>query len=374
MGLSNEERYAKIYCVIERLNDLADRAVGNGNCVCRLDPYDIKYGVAGRILKLIDQLWPTFLGRTRNSAHWFSGSESSGDTASVTGGVISTAFYLVDKSDLGKPDENTMEALEKGLPEEVREQHQWLNEYWPDSAVQLLDKNKPEEHFIWEAYCWCETYFYAANRYEDDMAQGLADTTAIICRIVGLCFKAFSDNSLYLRAWMAKTLLDKIVTYDENDLVTNWLREQAAHHDIRADYYDGDLYEDFRKYRPYYGHSLPLMVRMELAFRFLGRRFHYDHEHKQLLKMVEAAKKAGADVSIHRIKRMIARCKQLRAEYEKEEREHPYEAYCWITHDTVVHKCWEDDHPPKAKKAKKKAKKNVKRTAKRNRKTTRARR
>lgn len=379
MGLCDEERYAKIYCVIERLTEMAARVRGEGNLVNQIDDYEIKYGTVGRLVKLIEQLWPAFLGRTSNSGHWLFGSESSSDTGS-TAGLMTMAFYVLDKTDLipdAEPDPLSLEAL----PEDQRDRIEWIQEYWPDNAVDLLDKNKHAEHFVWETFCWCETYFYAANRYSDKVQAGLKDTTALICKISGLCFKEFSKNTTYLRAWMAKTLLEKVISYDEDDLVVKWLRTQCAHHDIRADYYDGDLYGDFRKYRPYHGHSLPVMVRMEIAFKFLGRRFHYDHEHKQLLKMAAEAKKAGVKVNIPRIKQMIARCKKLRAEYKQEEKEHPYEAYCWITGDNVTHKCWEDDHPPKPvrkKKAKKtpakKAKRNVKkpakkRTAKRTRKS-----
>ncbi len=357
MGLSDEERYAKVYCVIERLTEMAARVRGEGELVNQIDNHDIKYGTVGRLVKLIEQLWPAFLGRTSNSGHWLFGSESSGDTGSGVG-LITMAFYVLDKSELtgAEPSPLSLEAV----PEEHRDRIEWIQEYWPDNAVTLLDKNKHAEHFVWEAFCWCETYFYAANRYSDKVQAGLKDTTAIICKISGLCFKEFSNNITYLRAWMAKTLLEKVVSYDEDDLVVKWLRAQCAHHDIRADYYDGDLYADFRRYRPYYSRSLPVMERMEIAFRFLGRRFHYEHEHKQLLKFAAEAKRAGAKVNIPRIRQMIARCKKLRDEYQKEERERPYEAYCWITHDTVVHKEWEDDHPPKKKKkktTKKKAKK-----------------
>lgn len=367
MGLCDEERYAKIYCVIERLTDMAARANGEGSLVNNISDYAIKYESVGGIMKLIDQLWPAFLGRTSNSGHWLFGSESSSDTGNTTAGLMTMAFYVLDKTELTGEEPSPL-SLESIPEEERRDRIEWIQEYWPDSAIQLLDTNKPEEHFVWEAFCLCETYFYAANRYSDKVQKGLADTTALICKISGLCFKEFSHNPQYLRAWMAKTLLERVVSYDEDDLVVKWLRTQHAHHDIRADYYDGDLYADFRKYRPYHAHSLPVMERMEIAFKFLGRRFHYDHEHKQLMKMAAEAKKTGAKVNIPRIKQMIARCKKLRDEYKKNEKDHPYEAYCWITGDTVTRKCWEDDHPPKpvrkkAKKAKKKAKRNVKKPA-----------
>jgi hypothetical protein len=326
---------------------MAARATGEGELVNQISEYAIKYGTVGRLMKLIDQLWPAFLGRTNNSGHWLFGGETSSDTGNATSGLMTMAFYMLDKSELTGKDEDDPLSLDSRI--------EWIQEYWPDSALELLDKNKPEEHFVWETFCWCETYFYAANRYSDKVQQGLADTTAVICKIAGLCFKEFSNNDQYLRAWMAKTLMEKVISYDENDLVVKWLSGDHMHHQIRAGYYDGDLYADFRKYRPYYSRTLPVMERMEIAFRFLGRRFHYDHQHKKLLKLAAEAKKAGAKVNIPRIKEMIHRCKELRGQYDKEQ--HPYEAYCWITHDTVTHREWDKDHPPKKKAAKKKAKK-----------------
>ncbi len=295
MGLSNGERFNGVIANVNELNKI------------KFEKYP--YGKFNYYLR---KLWPALLSKKKNGLHWILGGQFSSDHFSECG-LVTAAF-----SNVLSEFEPKKSVLEKD------DFYEYMKEYKP-SALSFL---RNDDQKVLKVYLLTENYQYYANRYNDKFSKNVQDVSALIAYLQGLCYDAFSDNHVFMAAYMAQHIFDKILTYDENDIVNNWFRSENLHHDVHFDFIENsELYQIFLNVRG--KKSLTVQSRMELTFKFLGHKFHYDHQHKKLYGLIEAWNKKNKknSIDLDLIKKLCLASAKLKAD----KTEDSYRPFCNLT-------------------------------------------
>ena len=334
MGLCDEERFEGVVRVVNELTELSDQ-------LRRAMPHDSK------LVQLVDGLWPAFLSQSGSASFWLTGSALNNE-------------YIDGKSLWG------VALQEAAEPEEAKEFDdgivQYLYRYTP-TIDKIADGgySGPQTSLIIQIYAAIEAGFYYINRYPDDeFAKAVRPLADLFARIHGECYRRMSGNESFLEAHYRNQLIKKTLPYLDVDFVSTWWRRHNLHHDIRND--RGISVEELgRLWAEVQGkHELSPEKRMLITLTLVGRSYHYEYQHKELLKMIQEhnkkAKKAD-QISVAKIKKALARCRKLKAtEDERGQRNYHDEQYCVVT--SKIRRRQKDEEYdaeffPKGKKAKK---------------------
>lgn len=253
MGLSDGERYRNIAHIISELSTL---------------PRFEEYG-HGSLNPILDRLWFDFLGRSSNGLHWLRGSASG-------------ASHLDECSLLGVEFKAALVKYES--PEHRTTPIYWAMEYKPD-ADHLLESGS-ENARIWRIVRLIESYFYSANRYEDEFSAGLEMVTRSICELRGKCFSVLKSNPIFAVAWMMQAIIDRCFPYDDDDLLTSCGAAFNWQHCLRAS--GQDPQEVRRIFKRYQFADITTHGRLCVILQWAGRRFHYEHQHHDLVERIRA--------------------------------------------------------------------------------------
>lgn len=305
MGLSDSERMGGVFACVSELSDMADKFAGH-------------FVAAEKFNSLLDSLWPALLSSGKNRGHCFLGGSLDNEYGAEIS-LITAAFSRV------MPDNN--EQLKFNY--EKQPNHAWKDEFLPRGVDLLLERESNEIALVFKVYRITESFYYFANRYADNFADALKSVCDVVAKIQGACYSEFARNPIYMLAWMSQHILNEIIPWDENDVVTTICRTEHLHHDMSL---DEDLKEfiinTFKKIQQ--GKTLSSQERIEILFAFLGHRFYSEHSHKALYKLVEAHNKKNKTdkISLNRVKELCAKSKKARDEHEKNNK---FWRYCHIT-------------------------------------------
>src|SRR6266705_7098865 len=194
MGLSDEERYNNI---IEIINEFKS-----------MDPFTDYYLKVFN--KPIKDLWFSLLGKTHNGAHWVVGSASTDNT--IHGMSIFGALMLQAKSNI-----DWKKKPEVDLDPDVIKFFNYKDMYSPNAVKLLQTGHGSEQSNVFKIFRLTESYFYYANRYDDEFSAKFSNLTKDICELQGLCYNAFKSDEVYLKAWLIESIFTKLLTYDEKD-------------------------------------------------------------------------------------------------------------------------------------------------------------
>jgi len=341
MGLSDGERYMGVICAIHRMSQIRFKESYN---------YRLR-----KINKLLKELWPTFQGNTSNNAHWIIGSDTDADhfsEVSFLGSAFKIALGKMLTKDNGVP--FPFSPLNSDATDEEKEKqkkridrYKFFQDYRP-SVVSLLEKENYDYANAYRLLQDIETYFYNANRYQDKFAKKLKSVNRLMAKIRGALWDEVSENPIYLRAWMVSRILDKIILdFDDDDIVAKWFRKHYLHHHTTTrEVVDTFIYETFKKIQARPNVPIPAHRRVVMMLRFLGKQFHYEHQHRELLKMIDVWNEQNPNDQVQ--KAIVAQLCKVAAQNKKEEEtksRQNYYMYCNLTEQeiTMSSKAEEDD-------------------------------
>jgi len=330
MGLSNEERISKLYWSIHRLTAVAAEM-----------PEGDKFTYTGtgvaRIKALADQLWHAFLGNQSNPVFWMLGGDAD---SPVKGPEGAWSAAIVGLCDSHRDDPSRVNLDDLGRDDPFNPFDSFLDARGLIGQAEGGDALKA----VFDIYGWAEAIVYALRRYNDKLSASLQGLSKIVSDLLGACYGVFVHNEVYGRAYVLNRLLEALYggryAREGTDPVRDWFLKDGLHHRLTRPMRDNTLAEviEWDKWR--LTHKMTPENRLILALRISGRRFHYDHEFKDLLK---AAKGMKPRPRIKVLEAEFAKCQkahgerdeQSMVEYrEEKEREanytiHGFRSYDW---------------------------------------------
>lgn len=309
MGLSDSERADGFFNSIKKLTDIKFKADG--------------YNKFKHFNAVLDKLWPSLLAERADSGFWFTGGSVTGSAFGETD-IIKCAFSEILS---GRNQDDLTNIFPKGSLGE------YLNNYSPN-VLDLLSKS--DEHGpvnVMRVFLESEKFQYYANRYNDELSRSLKKTKNLIAKLQGYCYKEFSSDPIYFSAYLAHHIFEKVLINDDTDLVTNWFRQEHLHHYVKLKNIEfHDLYKTFLEVRK--SKELPSVKRMEIIFSFIGKSFHYKHQHNDLLSLVEKHNQNKPEDKIP-LRKVMAWCYRSAFLSKEERRNFEYKNYCHLTNEWV---------------------------------------
>jgi len=326
MSLSNEERIKGIMFAIKNMVEVKRSFIENGGQ--QRNPYGIE-----RLFALVDRLWSSFLGRESNGQHWLLGS-SAGNTVYPQ---TCTPWGMAIKSHCERLLQKKNDFIDKKIEETFDAFDGFLD------IKGLLSHTGNGDYLYYEIYAWAEQVIYYLRRYEDEFLKSQKALSDLICDIQGECFSVFSRNDVYARAYLVHQILKEHVygrkyPYDlDKDPVAFWFQKDAVHHGIAGvmDEGPGLTLEDIAKIHIHVckkGEKLSAFDRIEIALKFSGRHYHYDHEFKELLRMI-AEHKLCTKAEVKKLTELFEKCKKDHDDNEKK----GYESYKYRYNPTDIY-------------------------------------
>lgn len=194
MGLSNEERLSHVWASIHELIEVRE---------IRKELPDV--------LAQIDEVVYTSRSRVANGAYWLLG-----------GDLAAQQRYCDPSSPAG-------EALESSAMH-LRNRHRYEDDHLDISrCVQQF----PRLQVAFETYSHTESYFYAANRYTDDLSERLIPLSREMGKLQMLCAGYMRSNTEYVTCWAAHKLGDYLIRHwPENDTIVKLWNEGLIWHSM----------------------------------------------------------------------------------------------------------------------------------------------
>jgi len=313
MGLSDEERVQKVFWGIEQVTHLINDpdCLGNDDLVSEWGLGE-RFGDNIRRLRAVaDGLWHSFLGGGKNTGFWLLGGDADNPVRGPSG-AWSAAICSVCDEHRPKSDDGWHEKAMAKLP---------FNPF--DEFLSIHGLLRQSEHgavreAVYNIYGWSEFLSYAVRRYDDKLRQGWAKLDKAISDIQGTCFSIFGRDDMYTRAYVLNRLLEALYggRYgDDEDPVRKAFLKLNMHHDLsRPMGRNGSTTEVIAWDAWRLQHKVTPQNRVVLALRIAGRRFHYDHQFKELVSLVSKAKPKP------RLKRLESEFAKCKASHEADEK------------------------------------------------------
>ncbi len=198
MGLCDEERMAKLFFSMKRLNKLLEK--WNGDHRTSRD-----YPSYNHLKSLADQSFPIFFANQSNAIHWFMGSSTSNI---IRSDMEADSWGLAIGTHLSKAlDENAgFWDRKPGDPWRIEDSF---------SVEQLLEyAGHVNESYVFQIYQEMENSIYALRRYDDKFRKDLGKLDDLIGKICGACFSIFSDHECFANAYLINRIIHLIYTGD----------------------------------------------------------------------------------------------------------------------------------------------------------------
>jgi hypothetical protein len=318
MGLSNEERFSGIVWSLHHFEDILSD-------LKRQHYLPLEYD---RLIELLDELWPAFLSKQGNSAYWILGSDQL--SAEVTPGNLLGVALLAAKN-FHQLDEDEIEKMEWQL-ERTNGQTilNYLTKFKPE-IIKILGGHPSA--IVLRAFFQVEAAFYYLNRYEDDFSKGCEELAKVLAKIWGATFRILQEDENLLTAYCIHNLLEIVLPY-RDDLVSQWWKKHNLHHDARVGAIEpAEVLKLWKEYQPKRLEDVSEEERILITLKILGSRFHYSHQHKELLKMIRVENKKRKKSERVRLKYIEETLKKCAKDYEsaKKREQNKQSRYCWLT-------------------------------------------
>lgn len=216
MGLSDEERITKIYYSILRITEHADK----------INPEaEGAYGYKDHLKKLKDfstQLWPAIQSAKGNGLYWLMGPDDEVRS-------FHTTVWSLGLS-------NHIERAQK--PKEKHPKKDWVYDPINKGSLSVKSLIGPNLAAVKNVHDWLQNIQYAANRYADELSEGLKDLRDLVARMIGEVFAIYNAEPRFASAWLLNEIAQKLygnISYKlrkDVDDVTKLMLDQNSHHDM----------------------------------------------------------------------------------------------------------------------------------------------
>lgn len=317
MGLSNEERYAKMVWGVRGIVSL------------QKDLLEDRYET-GKLPELADKLWYALLGKVSNGAYWLMGGALADDH--IKPSLIGVAFANHQprkRHDWGFDD------IDEDKKTDAMRYFEW-HRYAKDnqlSMAALLNKgyNGKARAAVAKIFLWTEAIAYGLCRYHDDFMNSFEEFNCLLRKIQGECFDIMQRDSSYCHAWMVEKLCDKLVTYDENDFVNKLWHKEHLQHKVSLEFKQFE--ERFHMFRKAQFRQLTVPERFELTLELVDDSA-FEHS-AAMIKAVEEYNQT-AEVKLNGEK-LTERLKKA-AESKEEKKKEFHSQSCELTENYIDHK------------------------------------
>lgn len=281
MGLSSEERIKGLMYAVNEMTEHTRQL----KAACKGYEND----TYGPLIKSGEDLWYALLGNTSNSLHWFMGSSAANEVTWYTG------------SPWGLGVNHHCQGILKDRDECAQEFDPFVGFL---DVSHLLRQADSKYYDVFLLYAGTEQAFYYLNRYEDDFSKDLQNLTRVLCDIQGACFNLFKTDEVYAQAYVLNAVCKLIYgpTYngpkDKMDPVATYLVKASAQHDLSRimQLRDQDLKMvanlHVKLQKAQKTGRLTDLMRLEAFMELAGRRYHYQHQFKEMIRALEKLKLA----------------------------------------------------------------------------------
>lgn len=317
MGLSNEERYEKMVWGVRGIVSLQKDLLEN------------RYET-GKLPELIDKLWYTLLGKVSNGAYWLMGGALADDH--IKPSLIGVAFAK------HRPERTNdcFDDIDEDKKTDAMRYFEWCR-YAQDNQLSMAallskDYNGKARAAVAKTFLWTEAIAYGLCRYHDDFMDSFEDFNCLLRKIQGECFDIMQRDNSYCHAWMVEKLCDKLVTYDEKDIVNKiWHREHLQH---KVSVVSNKFEERFHMFRKTQFKQLKVPERFELTLELVDDSA-FEHESvcssiTQLVKNYNDALEDNASELKLNSEKLTERLKKAADNKEEKKQEH-YPKDCDLT-------------------------------------------
>jgi len=274
MGLSNEERSAKIAFACRELYNTAD-AFKNS------DDYD-KFATLRDLCK---NVWFAACGSTSNSLHWLLGSSAS-NTITKPDGLWPIAV-ITKLDEVRRSEDSFQAAIDKELDE-----FDPLDMLTVERLLGQEDFNGRELAATFKIFSWTEQLVYALRRYDDEFLDAHEQLSKLAAEISGVCFDIFSRfDNVFARAYLINEICKKLY---RNKKFAEIADKQCWHHDLskamreRVELavllkYHKNILRNKKKLK-----TNELHLFLDVAFKLMGTSYSYEHNWTVLEKYLSS--------------------------------------------------------------------------------------
>jgi len=297
MGLSNQERYGKILWTVKKLENLLSGLKDN---------YTFK-----KLRSYQTKLWPALLNNERCNHFWLV--EDGFSQNKFDGGFLYEAFQ--EQVDNMK------------LFDEKRSFRNLLVD-----RVQITSLVTGDESIIIECYQYIQNFYYAANRYDDEMSKGLDDLKSLISNIKGELFSIISVHPIYFRAYLLSQIYNKIICLYKEDEIKKFIVDNTLYYNLslREDLSSDFLFNTWKKLQFKLQDEISVEDRLLILIECIGRRL--GSYSNQITRIQEQLKDL---VDSEKLKNALDKCVSDYKLYEEAESERcrsNYQ-YCHLTNN-----------------------------------------
>jgi hypothetical protein len=328
MGLSDEERIAGIYhstsTIVREANYILKELEG---VEYRYDFKDIEE--LANYIK--DNAWKTLLKGQSNSLYWIMGAESLGDVLNEKS-LLDCAIISATQKEGNSPIH----------PEDFsKEEEQTWNrcQFFIDTLTPKNIINNPIKGSIYTINEHIENILYRINRYGDKLSKSLSGYEDFISNIRGKLFEIFKNDKDFIKTYLIDKIFNKIFKpyigcgWDRNAecIFSKWFVSKNIHHSVRliSDYYAEensiqnllDIWKEIQ-----FKKDIKQADKFNYCLKIVGERFHYDHEHKQLLEYLKKNK-----ISTKKIAPILNNIKSKHKKTEEKNRVKYSTKFCYLT-------------------------------------------
>lgn len=276
---------------------------------------DYRYG---RLKGLCAKLWYGLLCNKGTGDFWLFGGELDNEFM-PEGGLVAAAFncHVPEGHAYGGPTEH-------GFIDYVNIAR---------DMCEIDDFLDGDERHVFKIYSHTENCAYALTKYKDEFMEQFERFNMALRNIQGECFNIFTEERVFVDAWMYHHIAMKLITY-QDDLVNQWWYAQNMHHDIKGRKLE---YEELYKLYKEVQFRIPsLMERLEITLRLAGGSYHYKHNHKKLLEMIERHNSTNEEkIDIEYVGVLLEECNKQHKEAEEfNQRQYAQSKYCAFTNQS----------------------------------------
>lgn len=335
MGLSNEERLAGIYHSTANLVKSSERILIHSNGSKNLYKYKNLVSLAEDIKS---NAWAKLLKGNSNSLFWILGSESMGEGLKNTN-LIDCSMISNSEEDLDLFDRSIND---ESRPEEEREILKDVKHYI-NSVTKRHTINDPVKGELFDIISNVDNILYRLNRYKDEVSESLSLFEDYISNIRGKIFEIFRSDKDYTMAYILEQIFkkifdayagcgwSKIMKNNGECIFSEWFVKNNINHNFRllSDYYHSkndfnELIETWKEIQ--FEKNISQEKKFYTCIKILSTRFHYDHEHKELIELLKRHK-----ISTKRIIPLLKKIKFDKKETEKMNTEKYSRQHCDLT-------------------------------------------
>jgi len=313
MGLSDEERVSGVYYAIDSMNEIVK------NLNYHKDEYDYPH----TIMNYVKELWNAFIGKDSNGIHWVIGSSASNEVTHFSKSIWGVAAICHHTDKALKDSNDPLEEFEKN-------NKNFFNAF--EGFLDISGLLKSDGHFhsaIYDIYSWVEQAIYYLRRYDDKFLKDHEALSKVLSNIQGECFNLFKKNNVYARAYILNKICKFLYTnkypYDVKhyDMFTRFLAKENCHHYLTTPMHEYDIKPlaeiHVELHRADKAKKLTVMMRAEALLKVAGRSFHYDHQFKTMMNILNLN-----PANSSKLKMLFLKCQENHEKNEKDS----HERYC----------------------------------------------